>query len=83
MADYGKTLKFRQSKGPNSSIANDTLMKLHKHNHTMFIYIQYNFHEIAFLGYLVMAQDGKKIIEKAIKGQLRYKWRHPDKTPCA
>ena len=38
MADYRKkTLKFRQSKADNSSITNDTLMKLHFFNQTMVI----------------------------------------------
>ena len=56
MAEDGKkSLKFRQSKGNNSSITDDTLMKLHMHNHTMVIYIQYKFHEIPSAGYLVMA----------------------------
>ena len=58
MADDGKkSLKFRQSKGNKTSIADDTLMKLYMHNHNMFIYIQYKFHEIQFLDYLVMAED--------------------------
>ena len=39
-----KSLKFRQSKGNNSSITDDTLMKIHVHNHTIVIYIQYNIH---------------------------------------
>ena len=53
-----KSLKFRQSKGNNSSITDDTLMKLYVHNHTMvFIYIQYKFHNIPYIGYLVMAED--------------------------
>ena len=44
-------------------MTDDTLVKLHMHNHSMFIYIQYTFHEIPSLGYLVMAEDGKKLIE--------------------
>ena len=36
-------------------------MKLNVHNHTMVINIQYKFHEISFIGYLVMAEDGKII----------------------
>ena len=39
-----KSLKFRQLKGNNSSLADDTLMKLHMHNHNMFICIQHKFH---------------------------------------
>ena len=53
-------LKFRQSKDNNSSLSSDTLSKLHMHNHTIVIYIQYKFHEIQSIGYLVMAEDGKK-----------------------
>ena len=34
-------------------------MKLHVHNHTMVIYIQYKFLEIPFICFLVMAEDGK------------------------
>ena len=34
-------------------------MKLHVHTLTMVIYIQYKFHEIPSIGYLVMAEDGK------------------------
>ena len=50
-------MKFRQSKRNNSSIINDTKMKLH-------IYlkpheIQIEFHEIPYIGYLVMAEDKK------------------------
>ena len=60
MAEYGKkSLKFRQSKGNNSSITHDIMMKLHMNNHTMVIYIQYKFHEILYFGCLVMAEDGK------------------------
>ena len=40
-------------------MADATLMKLHMHNHTMVIYIQYKFHELPSIGYLVMAEDGK------------------------
>ena len=62
--DWKKSMKFRQSKGHNSSITQNTLMKLHMHNHTMVIYIQFKFHEIPSIGYLVMAEDvKKKIIE--------------------
>ena len=39
--DRKKSLKFRQSKGNNYSITEDTLTKLHVHNHTMVISIQY------------------------------------------
>ena len=58
--DGKKSLKFRQSKGNNSSITDDTMMKLIMHNNTMVIYIQYKFQEISFIGYLVMAEDGNK-----------------------
>ena len=54
-----KLLKIRQSKDKNSSIIDNTLMKLHMHNHTMVIYIHYKFHEIPSIGYLVMAEDRK------------------------
>ena len=41
MAEDGKkSLKFRQSKGNNSSITDDTLMKLKVHNNTMVMFIQ-------------------------------------------
>ena len=60
MAEDGKkSLKFRQSKGNNSSITEDILMKIHTHNHTMVLFIQHKFHEIPSIGYLVMAEDGK------------------------
>ena len=60
MADNKKkSFKFRQSKDNTSYIAYDTLMKLHMHNHTIIIYIQYTFHVITSIGYLVMAEDGK------------------------
>ena len=52
-------MKFRQSKNDNSFITYDTRMKLHVHNHTMVIYIQYNFNEKPSTGYLVMDEDGK------------------------
>ena len=56
-------MKFRQSKGNNSSITEDIMMKLHVHNHAMVIYIQYEFHEIPSIGYLVMAEDRKKLLK--------------------
>ena len=44
VASYGrgqeKSLKFRQTKGNNSSITNNTIIKLCIHNHTMAIYKQ-------------------------------------------
>ena len=44
MSEDGKNkLKLRQSKGKNSPISNDTLMKLHVHNKTMVIHIQDKF----------------------------------------
>ena len=33
--------------------------KLHVHSIIIVIYIQYKFHEFPFIGYLVMAEDGK------------------------
>ena len=48
--------------GNNSSIADDTLIELHMHNHNVFINIQYTFHERPSLGYLAMTED-EKIIE--------------------
>ena len=50
-------MKFRQSN--NASITENTLIKLHMHNHTMVIYIQCKFHESPSIDYLVMAEDGK------------------------
>ena len=40
-------------------MTDDILMKLHVHNHTIVIYIQYKFHDIPFIGYLVIAEDGQ------------------------
>ena len=57
-----KKSKCRQSKGNNSSITDDTLIKLQVHNHIMVIYIQYKFHESPSIGYKVMAEDRKIII---------------------
>ena len=54
-----KPLKFKQSKSNNSSITNYTLMKLQVHTHTIVIYIQYKFHEIPFIAYIVMVEDGQ------------------------
>ena len=51
--------KFRQSKGNNSAITDDTAIKLHVHNLTMVVYIQCKFHELPSRGYLDMAEDGK------------------------
>ena len=48
-------------------------MKLNAHNNTMVIYIQYKFQEIIFIGYLVMAEDGKKSLKfKQSKGDNLY-----------
>ena len=52
-------MKFRQSKGNNSALTDDAPIKLHTHNLIMAIYIQYKFHEIPSIRYLVMAEDGK------------------------
>ena len=54
-----KSMKVRQSKGNNSSITDAILMKLHMHNPTMVIYVQYKFHETTSIGYLAMDEDGK------------------------
>ena len=51
-------MKFRQSKGNNSAITDD-IPKIHVHNIIIVIYIQYKFHELPFIGYLVMTKDGK------------------------
>ena len=59
MAGDGKIIDFSQPKGNNSSITDDTLMQLHVYNHTVVIYIQYKFHVISSIGYLVMVEDGK------------------------
>ena len=59
MAEVRKSLKFRQSKGYNSDIKDDTPIKLHVHNFIIVIYIQYKFHEFPSIGYLVMAEGGK------------------------
>ena len=48
-----------QAKGNNSFITNDIPIKLHVHNHTMVIYIQYKLYAIPFTGYLMMAEDVK------------------------
>ena len=61
-------MKFRQSKGNDSLKTDDTLMKLHVHNHSMVIYIQYKFQEILFIGYLVMAEDKKSLKFRQSKG---------------
>ena len=45
-----KKINETYAKGNNSSITD---------NHTIVMYIQYNFHETPSSGYLVMAEDGK------------------------
>ena len=65
----GKTsLKFKRPKGINSVLTNYTPIKLHVHTLIMAIYIQYKFHEILSVGYLVMAEvrkwDGRKDRQK-------------------
>ena len=50
-------MKFRQSKGNNSVITDNTPIKLHVHNLIMVTYIQ--FHELPSIGYLVMVEDRK------------------------
>ena len=47
-----------EERGNKSSITDGTLMKLNMHNNTVVIYIK-KFQEISFIGYLVMAEDGK------------------------
>ena len=43
-------------------------MKLHIHNYTMVIYIQYKVHDIPFNGYLVLAEDGNSLKSRQTKG---------------
>ena len=51
MAKKGKkSLKLRQSKGINSTIANRIPIKFHVHNFTIVIYIQYKFHRLPSYG---------------------------------
>ena len=52
-----------KSKGNNSSITDDNLMKLHLHKHTIVLYIQHKFHEIPSVGYKVMAGTEKKSLK--------------------
>ena len=47
-------------------------MKLHIHNYTMVIYIQYKVHDIPFNGYLVLAEDGKSLKSIQTKGNNSY-----------
>ena len=42
-------------------MTDDITIKLYVHNLIVVTYIQYKFHEIPFIGYLVMAEDGKII----------------------
>ena len=68
--DRKKSLNFRQSKGNNFAISDDTTIKLlHAYSHIRHIYIQYKFHDIPSIGNLVMAEDRKTIEFLAIKGQ--------------
>ena len=39
-------------------MTNDFLIKCHMHNCSKIIYMHHKFHEISFIGYLVMAEDG-------------------------
>ena len=80
--DRKKSLKFRQSKDNNSSITNNKLENIHVNNHTMIIYnIQYKFHEIPFIGYEVMAEDGNTLIFTQSKGNnSSITKRHTDET---
>ena len=59
MSEDKKSSKFMHSKVNYSYITDDTLMKLHVHNQTKVIHIQYRFQEIPFIGYLVMAEGGQ------------------------
>ena len=59
----GKLLKIRQSRENNSVIYNDSPIELNVHNPIMIIHIQYKFHEIPSIGYLVMAGDRQKSFE--------------------
>ena len=45
--DGKKSLKFRQKKGDNSTIPDDSPIKPH---HIMVIYIQYKLHDILYVG---------------------------------
>ena len=58
MAEDEKTLKYKPSM--DSSIADDTLMKLHVHNETMVIYTQYKFNEIPFIAYKEWLRRGNQ-----------------------
>ena len=60
---WKKSLKFRQSKGNNSSITDDNQKKLHIHNHTIVIYIQYKSNVSPSKGYRVMAEDAKQSLK--------------------
>ena len=44
-------------------VTDGTLIKLHLHSLTIVIYIQYKYHEIPSIGYLVMAEDRKKSLK--------------------
>ena len=58
-----KIIEIRQSRGSNSSLTDETLIKLHMRNYTMVKYIQQKFHEGPSIGYLVMAEDRKKSLK--------------------
>ena len=73
-----------QSKGNNSTILNDSLIILLVHNLTMVI-IQYEFNDIPSIGYLVMAEDGKKMLKyrQSKDHNSALNRRHCDKTSHA
>ena len=60
-----KIIEIRQSRGSNSSLTDETLIKLHMRNYTMVKYtcFQHKFHESPSIGYLVMAEDRKKSLK--------------------
>ena len=51
MAEFGN---FNGSKGKTSCITGDILMQLYIHSQVIMIHIQYKFHEVVVIGYLVM-----------------------------
>ena len=51
------------SKDNNTSLTNDTLLTLHVHTKTWWYLFSISFIKIPFIGYLVMAEDEKKILK--------------------
>ena len=52
-----KKLKLREFKDNKSTWTDDIRNNLHVHNLTIVIYIQYKFHHLPSIGYLIMAED--------------------------